>query len=46
MVIVPRRHSDAIADFQAGTAATTLVSDLWKPQWKAVAAQHQICLGH
>ncbi len=46
LVIVPRRNTDAITDFQAGTAAETWVSDLWKPQLKAAAGRHQICLGH
>jgi transposase len=46
MVIVPRRNADAVTTFQAGTAAETWVSDLWKPQLGAAARHHQVCLGH
>jgi transposase len=45
-VIAPRRHGAVVQDFLGDAAPQTWVSDLYRPQLKAGATRHQICLAH
>jgi transposase len=45
-VIVPRRNGAVVEEFLGDAAPEVWNSDLWKPQVKAGAARHQICLSH
>jgi hypothetical protein len=45
-LITRRRNSAVVEQSQAGTTTGTWVSDLWKPQLRARAEHHQICLAH
>jgi transposase len=45
-VIGPRRNGAVVETFLGAATPQTWVSDLWKPQLNAPAAQHQVCLAH
>jgi transposase len=45
-VIAPRRNGAVVQDFLGDAAPQTWVSDLYRPQLKAGATRHQICLAH